>query len=97
MYTQGIACIKTRREGTCPQTTSLNVGWNGGWSLKGTVIKVPSNAFTIIINSTNGNTSIKADFYCLLKNFLKLLKISQIFLEYVGHLKSNETVFAKNA
>ena len=35
---------------------------NGVGALEGTAIRVPANAFTINVNSTNGNTSIKTAF-----------------------------------
>ena len=37
--------------------------FGGVGALIGTVTRVRANAFTININSTNGNTSIKADFF----------------------------------
>ena len=97
-----ITCIKTRGKRTCPQTP----WWSGvgGGGLKGTVTRVLANAFTININSTNGNTrtSIKSDLYwkrlnlTRIKNFLDFYKISQNFLVYMSQISNSFKNFFQN-
>ena len=50
-----IACTGTQGDGTCPSP----LGDEG--LIKGNVTQVPANAFTININSINGNRLIKAE------------------------------------
>ena len=64
--------------------------WSGGRALESTVTKVPANAFTINSNSTNGNTSFKADFsykkLILIKYFLEFLKFFINFLVFSNNI-----------
>ena len=81
-----IAKIKTgERQRAPPPETYWWVG-----ALESTVNMVPAKAYTININSTNGNSSIKADFsrkklnsikhfLVVFKNFSKFSNIKQYF------------------
>ena len=75
-----IAYIGTRGRGRPPKPLG------GVGALEGTVTRVPANSFTININTTNRNTSIKADFSLkrlnLIKKLLDFIKISQNFLVF---------------
>ena len=55
LYTKTESVHRNTGERDCP-----NNPW--GKALDGTVIRIPANAFTININSTNANTLIKANF-----------------------------------
>ena len=55
LYTKAHSVHRNTGGGDCP---------NNPWekALEGTVTRIPANAFTININSTNANTLIKANF-----------------------------------